>query len=60
MTTNVTSPALFAIGTVTTAVSFGVIALALGSIALIQRRRSRRVAGAPPGMASAAPAGARA
>ena len=43
MTTNVTSPALFALGTVTTAVSFLVIALALGSIALIQRRRTRRI-----------------
>ncbi len=42
MTTNITSPALYALGTVTTAVSFVVIALALGSIALIQRRRSRR------------------
>jgi putative spermidine/putrescine transport system permease protein len=48
MTTNVTSPALFAIGTVTTAVSFLVIALALGSIALIQKRRTRRVVGAAP------------
>lgn len=45
MTTNITSPALFALGTVTTAVSFAVIALALGSIALIQRRRSRRAVG---------------
>ena len=55
MTTNVTSPALYAIGTVTTAVSFVVIALALSSIALIQRRRSRR-----PGHAAraAAPAAA--
>jgi hypothetical protein len=44
MTTNVTSPALFAIGTVTTAISFVVIATALGSIALIQRRRTRRIA----------------
>src|SRR5207237_1864926 len=41
MTTNVTSPALFAVGTVTTVVSFVAIAAALGSIALIQRRRSR-------------------
>ena len=49
MTTNVTSPALYAIGTVTTAVSFLVIALALGSIALIQRRRTRRVLRAPEG-----------
>ncbi len=44
MTTNVTSPALYALGTFTTAVSFVVIALALGSIALIQRRRAQRVA----------------
>lgn len=43
MTTNVTSPALYALGTVTTAVSFIVISLALGSIALIQRRRSQRI-----------------
>jgi len=42
MTTNVTSPALYALGTVTTLVSFTVIIIALGSIALIQRRRSRR------------------
>jgi putative spermidine/putrescine transport system permease protein len=46
MTTNVTSPALYAVGTVTTAVSFAVIIVALGSIALIQRRRSRRAAAA--------------
>lgn len=39
MTTNVTSPALYAVGTVTTIVSFVVIGTALGSIALIQRRR---------------------
>jgi len=43
MTTNVTSPALFAVGTVTTVVSFVVIGLGLGSIALIQRRRTRAV-----------------
>lgn len=42
MTTNVTSPALYALGTVTTLVSFVAIALALGSIALIQRRRARQ------------------
>jgi putative spermidine/putrescine transport system permease protein len=41
MTTNVTSPALYALGTVTTVISFIVIAVALGSIVLIQRRRSR-------------------
>jgi putative spermidine/putrescine transport system permease protein len=39
MTTNVTSPALYALGTVTTIVSFTVIAIALTSIILIQRRR---------------------
>ena len=39
MTTNVTSPALYALGPVTTLVSFLVIGSALGSIGLIQRRR---------------------
>lgn len=43
MTTNVTSPALYALGTVTTAISFLVIGLALGSIAAIRRRRAGRV-----------------
>jgi putative spermidine/putrescine transport system permease protein len=42
MTTNVTSPALYALGTVTTVVSFIAIAIALTSIALIQRRRAGR------------------
>jgi len=41
MTTNVTSPALFAVGTVTTIVSFIAIGAALISIAVIQRRRTR-------------------
>lgn len=45
MTTNVTSPALFAVGTVTTVVSFIVIGIALASIALIQRRRTRGSSG---------------
>jgi putative spermidine/putrescine transport system permease protein len=40
MTQNVTSPSIYALGTLTTALSFLVIALSLGSIALIQRRRS--------------------
>jgi putative spermidine/putrescine transport system permease protein len=39
MTTNVTSPALYALGTVTTLVSFFVVGAALGSIGLISRRR---------------------
>jgi putative spermidine/putrescine transport system permease protein len=61
MTTNVTSPALYALGTVTTAVSFLVITLALGSIALIQRRRSRRIVGGKRvGTEKAALAGGRA
>jgi len=47
MTTDVTSPALYALGTLTTAVSFVVIAAALTSIALIQRRRARRQRGHP-------------
>ena len=42
MTTNVTSPALYALGTVTTAISFVVIAAALTSIAVIQSHRARR------------------
>jgi len=41
MTTNVTSPTLYAVGAVTTIVSFVVIVLALTSIGAIQRRRSR-------------------
>jgi putative spermidine/putrescine transport system permease protein len=40
MTTNVTSPTLYAVGAVTTIVSFIVIIVALGSIALVQRRRA--------------------
>jgi putative spermidine/putrescine transport system permease protein len=42
MTTNVTSPALYALGTLTTIISFTAIALALGSIGYIQRKRSKR------------------
>jgi putative spermidine/putrescine transport system permease protein len=45
MTTTITSPALYAVGAVTTAVSFVVIITALGSIALVQRRRARKIAG---------------
>jgi putative spermidine/putrescine transport system permease protein len=45
MTTNVTSPTLYAVGAVTTIVSFVVIIVALGSIAIVQRRRA--AAGAP-------------
>jgi putative spermidine/putrescine transport system permease protein len=45
MTTTITSPALYAVGAVTTAVSFVVIITALGSIALVQRRRAQKIAG---------------
>lgn len=41
MTTNVTTPALYAIGTVTSAVSFLVIAAAFLAIAVVQKRRAR-------------------
>lgn len=42
MTLNVTSPALYALGMVTTVVSFVSIGLALGTIAILQRRRQAR------------------
>ena len=41
MTTNVTTPVLYALGTVTTAVSFVVIGVALVSVIWVQRRRAR-------------------
>jgi putative spermidine/putrescine transport system permease protein len=41
MTTNVTTPVLYALGTVTTGVSFLVIALALVSTIILRRRRER-------------------
>jgi putative spermidine/putrescine transport system permease protein len=41
MTTNITTPVLYALGTVTTAVSFLVIAIALVSFTIIRRRRLR-------------------
>ena len=41
MTTNVTSPALYALGTVTTAISFFIIVISLTTIGLIQGRRQR-------------------
>lgn len=40
MTTNVTTPALYAIGTVTSIVSFTAIGLAFGLIAFLQKRRA--------------------
>jgi putative spermidine/putrescine transport system permease protein len=41
MTTNITTPVLYALGTVTTAVSFLVIATALIAFTIIRRRRER-------------------
>lgn len=43
MTTNVTTPVLYALGALTTAVSTVVILLALGTAALIRRRREARI-----------------
>jgi putative spermidine/putrescine transport system permease protein len=43
MTLNVTSPSLYALGTVTTIVSFTIIVVCLGTIAHLQRRRASRV-----------------
>ncbi len=42
MTTNVTSPALFAVGTVTTILSLAVIASSIAAIILLRRRQARR------------------
>jgi putative spermidine/putrescine transport system permease protein len=39
--TNVTTPVLYALGTVTTGVSFAVIAIALLSVTWLRRRRAR-------------------
>jgi putative spermidine/putrescine transport system permease protein len=41
MTTNITSPALYALGTVTTTFSFAVIGLCLLAVTIVQRRRAR-------------------
>ena len=42
MTLNVTSPSLYALGTVTTIISFVIIAVCLTTIAMIQKRRASR------------------
>ena len=42
LTSTVTTPSIYALGTVTTVVSFGVMALALGSAAWLRRRATRR------------------
>ncbi|MBS7539088.1 ABC transporter permease [Ancylobacter lacus] len=43
MTTNVTTPVLYALGTVTTGFSLAIILLALVTIAVLRRRRARRL-----------------
>jgi putative spermidine/putrescine transport system permease protein len=45
MTLNVTSPSLYALGTVTTIISFTIIGTALGAIVLMQKRRGARAGG---------------
>lgn len=50
MTTNVTTPVLYALGTVTTAVSFLMIGLSLALIGMIQRRRARHGSDAGAGL----------
>ncbi|MDR6952948.1 putative spermidine/putrescine transport system permease protein [Ancylobacter sp. 3268] len=45
MTTNVTTPVLYALGTVTTLFSMGIIVVALVVIATLRKRRARKVAG---------------
>src|SRR6266566_5055231 len=42
LTTTVTNPQIYALGTLTTAVSFAVIFAALGTIVLLRRRQARR------------------
>jgi putative spermidine/putrescine transport system permease protein len=42
MTLNVTSPSLYALGTVTTIISFVIIGVSLGTIALMQKRRAQK------------------
>jgi len=42
LTSTVTTPSIYALGTVTTVVSFAVMAIALGSAALLGRRSTRR------------------
>jgi len=43
MTLNVTSPSLYALGTVTTLASFLIIGICLGGIVWIQKRRATRI-----------------
>lgn len=51
MTTNVTTPVLYALGTLTTTFSFVIIALCLGGVALMRRRQAKLGSDAGDGMA---------
>jgi len=50
MTTNVTTPVLYALGTVTSGFSFLIILLALGTVVVIRRRRERHGSDAGKGV----------
>ena len=50
LTTTVTTPAIYALGTVTTAISLTVIGTALTVVLLVQRRRRRHGSDAGKGM----------
>lgn len=50
MTTNVTTPVLYALGTVTSGFSFLIILLALGTVVIIRRRRERHGSDAGKGV----------
>ncbi|MCX5478361.1 ABC transporter permease [Kaistia geumhonensis] len=50
LTTTVTTPVIYALGTVTTAVSFAVIALAFATVLLVQARRRRNGSDAGKGV----------
>ena len=50
LTTTVTTPVIYALGTVTTGISFLVIGLALAAVTLVQRRRSRHGSDAGAGL----------
>src|SRR5690606_40178836 len=50
MTTNVTTPVLYALGTVTTAFSFSIILVVLGVVWLLRRRQQRAGSDAGKGM----------
>jgi putative spermidine/putrescine transport system permease protein len=51
LTTTVTTPVIYALGTVTTGISFAVIAVALSLVLLVQKRRSRAGSDAGKGLA---------